>query len=95
LLGVLAQRLVRKRCTACGGAGCAVCAQTGYQGRTGIFELLVTDDAQRALIHAKASEAELRAAALSAGMVLMRDDGARLVASGVTSAEELLRVTRD
>jgi general secretion pathway protein E len=95
LLGVLAQRLVRKRCTACGGAGCAQCAQTGYLGRTGIFELLVTDDAQRALIHEKASEAELRAAALAAGMVLMRDDGARLVASGVTTAEELVRVTRD
>jgi general secretion pathway protein E len=92
---VLAQRLVRKRCTACGGAGCAQCAQTGYLGRTGIFELLVTDDAQRALIHEKASEAELRAAALAAGMVLMRDDGARLVASGVTTAEELVRVTRD
>jgi general secretion pathway protein E len=95
LLGVLAQRLVRKRCTACGGKGCAVCGQTGYHGRTGIFELLVTDDAQRALIHQKASEAELRAAALAGGMVLMRDDGARLVASGVTTAEELVRVTRD
>ena len=95
LLGVLAQRLVRKTCTACAGAGCAVCAHTGYHGRTGIFELLVTDDAQRALIHQKASEAELRAAALAAGMVLMRDDGARLVASGVTTAEELVRVTRD
>ena len=95
LLGVLAQRLVRKRCTACGGAGCTVCGQTGYQGRTGIFELLVTDDAQRALIHEKASEADLRAAALAAGMVLMRDDGARLVASGITTAEELVRVTRD
>jgi general secretion pathway protein E len=86
---------VRKRCTACGGAGCAQCAQTGYLGRTGIFELLVTDDTQRALIHEKASEAELRGAALAGGMVLMRDDGVRLVESGVTTAEELVRVTRD
>jgi general secretion pathway protein E len=95
LLGVLAQRLVRKLCTHCHGAGCAECAQSGYQGRTGIFELLVTDDNQRALIHNRASDAEVRQAALDAGMVLMRDDGARLVQAGVTSPEELLRVTRD
>jgi general secretion pathway protein E len=95
LLGVLAQRLVRKLCTHCHGAGCAECAQSGYQGRTGIFELLVTDDHQRALIHQRASDADVRQAALDAGMVLMRDDGARLVHAGVTSPEELLRVTRD
>ncbi len=95
LLGVLAQRLVRKLCTHCHGAGCTECSQTGYQGRTGIFELLVTNDQQRALIHQRASDAELRQSALDAGMVLMRDDGARLVQSGVTSPEELLRVTRD
>jgi general secretion pathway protein E len=95
LLGVLAQRLVRKLCTHCHGAGCAECAQSGYQGRTGIFELLVTDDNQRALIHNRASDAEVRQAASDAGMVLMRDDGARLVQAGVTSPEELLRVTRD
>jgi general secretion pathway protein E len=95
LLGVLAQRLVRKLCTHCHGAGCAECAQSGYQGRTGIFELLVTDDHQRALIHQRASDADVRQAALDAGMVLMRDDGARLVQAGITSPEELLRVTRD
>jgi general secretion pathway protein E len=95
LLGVLAQRLVRKLCTHCRGAGCTECAQSGYQGRTGIFELMVTDDNQRALIHRRASDADLRTAALQAGMVLMRDDGLRLVQSGVTSPQELLRVTRD
>jgi general secretion pathway protein E len=95
LLGVLAQRLVRKLCTHCVGAGCSQCAQSGYQGRTGIFELLVTDDHQRALIHRRASDAEVRQAAIEAGMVLMREDGARLVHAGVTSPEELLRVTRD
>ncbi|MCZ8252319.1 MAG: ATPase, T2SS/T4P/T4SS family [Hylemonella sp.] len=95
LLGVLAQRLVRKLCTACHGAGCADCGQTGYQGRTGVFELLVTDDAIRAQIHNRASEADIRAAALKAGMVLMRDDGERLVSGGITSRAELLRVTRD
>jgi general secretion pathway protein E len=95
LLGVLAQRLVRKRCTACHGAGCAACGQTGYAGRTGIFELLVATDEVRAQIHHRAAEAELRATALAQGMVLMRHDGQRLVDAGITSAEELLRVTRD
>lgn len=95
LLGVVAQRLVRKVCTHCQGKGCAVCAHTGYQGRTGVFELLTVDDAMRALIHNRASEAELRANALATGMTLMRDDGERLVANGITTREELVRVTRD
>jgi general secretion pathway protein E len=95
LLGVLAQRLVRKRCTHCGGAGCAHCAQTGYAGRTGVFELLVTDEAIRAQIHNQAPEAAIRDAALASGMVRMREDGQRLVDAGITSPEELLRVTRD
>jgi general secretion pathway protein E len=95
LLGVLAQRLVRKVCTACGGAGCDACAHTGYAGRTGVFELLETDDTLRALIHNRAAEADVRAAALVKGMVLMREDGERLVALGITTREELVRVTRD
>ena len=95
LLGVLAQRLVRKVCTACGGQGCDVCGLTGYAGRTGLFELLVTDDPLRAQIHNRASEADIRAAALAGGMALMREDGERLIASGVTTREEVLRVTRD
>jgi general secretion pathway protein E len=95
LLGVLAQRLVRKVCTNCAGEGCAQCGQTGYAGRTGIFELLITDDALRAQIHAKQSEASIRDAAVAGGMVLMREDGERLVQLGITRAEELLRVTRD
>jgi general secretion pathway protein E len=95
LLGVLAQRLVRKRCSTCHGAGCEACGHTGYTGRTGIFELLVASDEIRAQIHNRAAESELRATALQQGMVLMRDDGQRLVDAGITSAEELLRVTRD
>ena len=95
LLGVLAQRLVRKLCSSCKGAGCSDCGHTGYQGRTGVFELLVTDDAIRAQIHNRASEAQIRDAALKAGMTLMREDGERLVQMGITSREELVRVTRD
>jgi len=95
LLGVLAQRLVRKRCSACHGSGCEHCGHTGYAGRTGIFELLVASDDIRSQIHNRAAESELRATALAQGMVLMRDDGQRLVDAGITSVEELLRVTRD
>jgi general secretion pathway protein E len=68
LLGVLAQRLVRKSARSCHGKGCDACGHTGYAGRTGVFELLVTDDAIRAQIHNQASEADIRAAALACGM---------------------------
>ena len=109
LLGVLAQRLVRKLCPHCkevvsadplrqGGyhpVGCAECGQSGYSGRTGVFELLVTNVAIRALIHNQASEADIRSAGITQGMALMREDGERLIAAGVTSREELVRVTRD
>jgi general secretion pathway protein E len=104
LLGVLAQRLVRRLCTHCrqpgpaGGwhaAGCEACGGTGYSGRTGIYELLVVDEPIRALVHAGAAEAEVRRAAGSGGMVPMRVDAQRWVESGVTSQEEILRVTRD
>ena len=126
LLGVLAQRLVRRYCPHCHGqnkktaptlradaaalppmgadlalgrlggeVGCDVCGHTGYSGRTGVFELLTVDDAIRAQIHNQAGEADIRATALAHGMTLMRDDGQRLVEQGITSPEEVLRVTRD
>jgi general secretion pathway protein E len=95
LLGVLAQRLVRKLCSHCHGAGCQQCNNMGYQGRTGVFELLTSTDHIRAMVHNQASEADIRAAALAAGMTLMRDDGERLIAEGITSREEVVRVTRD
>jgi general secretion pathway protein E len=95
LLGVLAQRLVRKTCTACQGSGCAVCGHTGYQGRTGIFELLSVDESLRGLIHNRASEIDLHRQAQRNGLGSLREDGERLVALGLTSREELLRVTRD
>jgi general secretion pathway protein E len=95
LLGVLAQRLVRRYCSHCSGKGCETCGHTGYQGRTGIFELLQVEDKMRALIHNKAAEADVRSAALAGGMQLMREDGERLVRVGITSMEEIVRVTRD
>ncbi|MCE3272360.1 MAG: gspE [Ramlibacter sp.] len=101
LLGVLAQRLVRRLCEHCKAnaqgvtRGCAHCGYTGYQGRTGIFELMTADEKTRTLIHNRAGEQELRATALASGMRLMREDGERLVREGITSREEVLRVTRD
>jgi general secretion pathway protein E len=104
LLGVLAQRLVRQLCTACRrqdaqglwhAVGCPACGHTGYKGRTGVYELMTADEAVRALIHNRAAESELTTAALAGGLRPMREDGQRLVAEGVTSAEEVVRVTRD
>ena len=95
LLGVLAQRLVRRLCPACAGAGCESCHHTGHQGRMGVFELMLADDALRELIHQAAPESELRQSALANGMVPMRQDGERLVQQGLISAAELVRATRD
>ncbi|MFP8779411.1 type II secretion system ATPase GspE [Hydrogenophaga sp. RWCD_12] len=104
LLGVLAQRLVRRLCTHCRRqdatgrwqpVGCAHCNQTGYKGRTGIYELLVCDDPIRALIHNRAAESELLTAATAQGLRSMRADGQHLVDEGVTSEAEVLSVTRD
>jgi general secretion pathway protein E len=104
LLGVLAQRLVRKLCPVCKKAdehgryhpvGCKECGMSGYKGRTGVYELMVADDPVRALIHSRAAEAQLVATATAGGLRSMREDGERLVTEGATSAEEVLRVTRD
>ena len=104
LLGVLAQRLVRKLCPKCRRqgedgrwhpVGCEHCAHTGYKGRTGVYELMTVHDDVKTLVHNRASEQELAAAARASGLRSMREDGERLVLSGVTSLEEVVRVTRD
>lgn len=103
LLGVVAQRLVRKLCVHCKvndgllwkPVGCDHCGKTGYQGRVGVYELLHTTDAISAQIHNQASEAEIRVAALADGMKTMREDGQRWLEAGITSKEELMRVTKE
>ncbi|KIO49047.1 general secretion pathway protein GspE [Nitrosospira sp. NpAV] len=119
LIGVGAQRLVRRLCLECrepfaGNAaqlqplgfdsaptvfykaqGCASCNHSGYRGRTGIYELLTVDNDLRRHIHDRASEQDLREYVISRGMRSLRDDGIRLVAQGVTSLEEVVRVTRE
>ena len=90
-LGIVPPRM---RPTFYRGAGCPACAQTGYRGRTGIFELLVLDDEIRRLIGNKADSASIRQAAMAKGMVTLKDEGAEKVFHGVTTTEELMRITQ-
>lgn len=77
------------------GSGCPECKQTGYRGRIGIHELLVIDDEIRAQIMKNADAASIRRNATSRGMATLREDGARKVLEGVTTIEEVLRVTQE
>jgi general secretion pathway protein E len=138
LVGLLAQRLVRKPCYACarpvrpsdemlrelgldartffaGGyhfpavkgerpppvgtvfepVGCNECGMLGYRGRTGIYELLMISDAVRRLTLDKADAGTIRNAALEAGMVSLRFDGARKVVQGMTTPEEVMLMTAE
>ncbi len=74
--------------------GCRNCRGTGYSGRLGIYELLETNDEIRQLASEKASTIALRRAALAGGMLSLREDGWMKVAQGVTSIDEVLRVTK-
>ncbi len=121
LLGVLAQRLVRRICPSCRrtyepgpeeaarwnlseadgplprpvyrGVGCDACLGTGYHGRVGIFELLTVSEPIRELILAQAKASSLKAEALHSGMTTLRADGLAKVAAGVTTMDEVVRVT--
>ncbi len=131
LLGVLAQRLVRRLCVHCrreevleltpaeveavagtpiadGVApaaparksvwhhvGCERCSNSGYQGRTGVYELLTVTPEIQTMIHRQAAESEIKAFAIGQGMQTMRMDAQRWIDTGATSLEEVLRVTRD
>ena len=76
------------------GRGCTACRHTGFRGRTGIYELLViTDDIRTEVLRGRGSSA-LRDLAISSGMRPLRSDGWRQVAAGITTPEEVLRVTR-
>jgi general secretion pathway protein E len=74
--------------------GCEQCNQSGYRGRTGIFELVAVDPAMQTMVHEGKSEQELDRYARSLGPSI-RDDGRRRVLNGDTSLEELVRVTRE
>ena len=75
--------------------GCKECAQTGFIGRISIMEILPMSDPLRTHIMRHANSAELRVEAIKEGMVTMYEDGMRKALSGVTTFEEVLRVTRE
>ena len=75
--------------------GCARCRDSGYQGRTGIHELLVLDEPMRRAILDNLDAGALQSRAMQAGMLTLYEDGLRKVAAGTTSLDELLRVTQD
>ena len=120
LVGVLAQRLVRKLCSHCkephqvtsreqeiftslktsdiiyqqSDQGCLECNSEGYKGRSGIYELIIIDEALRQLIHDKAPQSALVNSARS-NSPSIREDGLRKVLAGETSIAEVLRVTQE
>jgi type II secretory ATPase GspE/PulE/Tfp pilus assembly ATPase PilB-like protein len=117
LVGVVAQRMVRRICTNCRttyqpsaaelavyeeemeqpppvlykGAGCNLCARTGYRGRTGLFEVLPISNEGREMLLGNAGAGDIRRQAIKEGMISMRRDGMQKVAQGITSVSEVLR----
>lgn len=115
LMGVVAQRMVRRVCPHCGrwqepsaqekavyenemkkplekvfhGVGCNLCGQTGYQGRMGIFEVMVMSRGMRRLLHSNAGTGEIRTQALEEGMIPLFRDGLLKAAEGVTTVAEV------
>ena len=117
LLGVLAQRLVRRLCMNCRKevpfeakkvegwvdppdtvwepGGCESCSGTGYTGRIGIYELLRISPAVSKLIVERSDSGSIRNFALTEGLTLLKQDGWQKARDGVTTIEEVLRVTRE
>ncbi len=77
------------------GRGCPKCMTTGYRGRISIYELMIPDDNIRNAIVAKSQSDEIRKLARSAGMITLMEDGIEKVRAGITTIEEVLRVTRE
>ncbi|NOX34267.1 MAG: type II/IV secretion system protein [Deltaproteobacteria bacterium] len=122
LIGVVAQRLVRKICPYCvqefemdakelnalgltikdrggvrlsHGKGCVKCRNTGYKGRTGIYEIMPYSESLKMLTTSNARLEELRTKAIEEGLVLLRQNGIKKMLKGQTTYQEILRVTWD
>lgn len=75
------------------GRGCRACRQSGFRGRTGIYELMVTGDTIRDLVVQRINASVIRKQALKEGMITLRQDGWRKVQQGITTIDEVARVT--
>jgi general secretion pathway protein E len=100
LIGVVAQRLVRRLCDSCEGTGqgpgsekcvCSRCAGSGFYGRVAVAELLEVDEAMRAGVKGRPTAAELTGIARRGGFVTMKEDGEAKIAAGVTTRRELMK----
>lgn len=89
LQGILAQRLIRKFCTSCQGMACSKCNNSGFSGRTGIFELMTISPTLRHLISQNAPLHVLETQAESEGTLPLEKAGTNLVNQGITSLQEL------
>ena len=76
------------------GAGCRKCRNTGYRGRTGLFELMVVGESIREKIMARASTNKILTTATQGGMRLLRQDGWMKVRQGITTIDEVIRSTK-
>lgn len=77
------------------GKGCEECSSTGYQGRIGVYEVLLIDEKIGRLVLEHASTGDIEAKAIEAGMITMKQDGYLKVVEGITTIEEVLRVAQD
>ncbi len=75
------------------GAGCRACRQTGFRGRSGIYELMITGDTIRDMVVERVNASAIRNQALKEGMITLRQDGWRKVLQGKTTLDEVARVT--
>ncbi|MEA3346845.1 MAG: type II secretion system ATPase GspE [Candidatus Auribacterota bacterium] len=75
------------------GTGCDACSNTGYRGRIGIYELLIVNDEIRKMIYQKVTAHVVRQRARELGMKTLREDGIRKVLSGITTLDEVFRIT--
>jgi type II secretory ATPase GspE/PulE/Tfp pilus assembly ATPase PilB-like protein len=76
------------------GAGCDRCFQTGYRGRTGVYELMLINEEIQDMIYRRETAGVIKKAALNAGLQTLRMDGARKVLAGITTIAEVLRITQ-
>ena len=75
------------------GQGCNKCRETGFSGRCGLYEMLLLDDFLRDKISGNPNITEFRRICIERGMVSLRQDGFKKIAEGITSVEEVLRIT--